>query len=183
MPHDDLVRVTHKGKRMRKLYFVSTNGFDWQNMDTGDLRYARIKATEMYPQGIYGSICIGVLDGTDSVRKILVRSPKINEHRVRWQTWYSPNDERVVNRSRVWGGTWWLSIDGSDKLFLTATNIKAAKRIGDISPLLHPGSEVRVFYQLKDSTDFTLYAWGKCGSDCRISWQQISPESVTQLDK
>jgi hypothetical protein len=171
---------TTEEKTMRKLYFVSIDGDKWTNLDTGDERKARNLATEMYPQGIYGCIYIGLLEG-DGVRKVRVRSPKINNERTHWKECYTPSHERVVNRARVWGQAYWLSVAGSELSWLQSTNMRAAKQVAARSALLQPGARVEIYCQRKNENEQRLTEVGDCGDDLKIKWRTSIVDTVTKV--
>ncbi len=168
---------------MRKLYFVSVNGFDWVNMDTGSERIARDKASEMYPQGVYGSVYIGLLDGDDSVRRVLIRSPKVNEQKIYWRRYYTPTDKRAIDRAVIWGETFWLSVDGSESLMLRSNSIRSAKQAALRSPLLHRGARVEIHSQAKGSTELKLTAMGECDDKNNVVWQRFVLNNVNHISQ
>lgn len=163
---------------MRKLYFVSLNGIDWYNLETGDERKARNSASKRYPQGIYGAIYLGLLDG-DKVRKELVRSTKVNDQRTYWHQCGSPSD--MVARTLVCGSVYWLSIDGSDKRRLLSTHRRAAKQSAARDALLREGSKVEIYLQRKGEETQTLDAVGDCTAPGVIKWRKSVLDFVTNI--
>jgi len=158
---------------MRDVYFVSVNGLDWDDLDTGSARVARVKASQLYPQGLYGPIYIGVYDHkAQEICKLLVRSAKVNEGRILWRRCYRPNDDRARVRMRVFGRVYWLKVAHGDAVLLPSTSLKAAKQAAARSPLLQAGVLVNISSQQKGDTEPQLIARGTGVRPGLISWHR-----------
>ncbi len=165
---------------MSKVYFVSVDCNKWEQLQSTNLRKVRAKASEMYPQGIYGSIYIGTWED-GKVEKLLVRSTKVNDQRVHWKRCYRANDARAEIKMRVFGKVFWLSIAGHDRIALPSVNIESAKKIAARSSLLSPGARIDIYCKTKHDTEPKLVVVGDCVSLGKIKWRYSVLDNVIHI--